>query len=113
MGIRLRHSGVSPSSRRSVLRLLRLAYGGDFTIDNFIARAKEGRHRLCRHVLADVAGILGRAVAGACNIFTPKVVVAGDYLPAGELFVQPLREAFSRHANSPRRIGNGSYDRSC
>ncbi|CDX17473.1 hypothetical protein MPLB_1680154 [Mesorhizobium sp. ORS 3324] len=37
------------------------------------------------------------AVAGACNILTPKVVVAGHFLPAGELFVQPLREAISRH----------------
>ncbi|WP_116390091.1 ROK family protein [Mesorhizobium sp. LCM 4577] len=61
-----------------------------------------------------LAGILGRAIAGACNILNPEViVVAGDFLPAGELFVQPLREAFSRHANSPRRIGNGSYDRNC
>ncbi|WP_430691696.1 ROK family protein [Mesorhizobium captivum] len=52
----------------------------------------------CRHVLADVAGILGRAIAGACNIVDPEVIaVAGDFLPAGELFVQPLREAISRH----------------
>ncbi|MDX8496368.1 ROK family protein [Mesorhizobium sp. VK22B] len=79
------------------MRLLRLAYGGDFTVDNFIARAKGGDIG-CRHVLADVAGILGRAIAGAWNILNPEViVVAGDFLPAGELFVQPLRKAISRH----------------
>ncbi|MDX8514666.1 ROK family protein [Mesorhizobium sp. VK23E] len=62
------------------------------------SRARQEGDMGCRHVLADVAGILGRAIAGACNILSPEViVVAGDFLPAGELFVQPLRKAISRH----------------
>jgi len=61
-----------------MLRLLRPTYGADFTIDDMIRCALDADAG-CRRVIADVAAILGRCIAGACNIVNPEaVVLAGD-----------------------------------
>ena len=80
-----------------MLRLLRPTYGADFTIDDMIRCALDADAG-CRRVIADVAAILGRCIAGACNIVNPEaVVLAGDLVPAGVLVALLLREAISRH----------------
>jgi predicted NBD/HSP70 family sugar kinase len=81
----------------AMLRLLRPTYGDAFTIEDLMKRAADGDVG-CRRVIADVAAILGRGIAGACNIVNPDIVVlAGDLVAAGDLMAIPLREAISRH----------------
>ena len=81
-------AGVPP-----VLAALRDAYGNDLTIDEAIARARDGDAG-CRRVIADAGRAIGSAVATLCNLFNPqRIVVGGDLGAAGELLLAPLRES--------------------
>jgi predicted NBD/HSP70 family sugar kinase len=81
-------AGVPP-----VLAALRDAYGSELTIDEAIARARDGDAG-CRRVIADAGRAIGAAVATLCNLFNPRrIVVGGDLGAAGELLLAPLRES--------------------
>ncbi len=64
-----------------------------------LARAGDGG---CSRAIADAGRILGRVVAAVCNVFNPEmVVVGGDLGEAGDLLLDPMREAVSRYAIAP------------
>ena len=71
---------------------LRLSHG-ELGIAELLQLAAEG-DRGCRRVIQDAARTVGRALASVCTILNPDVVViGGDLAPAGELLLEPLREA--------------------
>jgi predicted NBD/HSP70 family sugar kinase len=50
-------------------------------------------------VIADAGRAIGRAVAGACNLLAPeRVLVGGELAQAGDLLLDPLRDAVGRSA---------------
>ena len=53
-------------------------------------------------MIADAGRVLGRVVAAICNVFNPDtVVVGGDLGEAGDLLLDPMREAVGRYAIAP------------
>jgi predicted NBD/HSP70 family sugar kinase/biotin operon repressor len=71
---------------------------GVITFRRLLALAKEGDAG-CQRVIADAGRIVGRAVADLCNYLNPDlVVVGGDLSAAGDLVLEPLREAVGRFA---------------
>jgi predicted NBD/HSP70 family sugar kinase len=60
----------------------------------------------CQRVVADAGRVVGRAVADLCNYLNPDlVVVGGDLSAAGDLVLEPMREAVRRFAIPGRRRG--------
>jgi predicted NBD/HSP70 family sugar kinase len=59
----------------------------------------EGGDAGTRRVIADAGRIVGRAVADLCNYLNPDlVVVGGELSTAGEVLLEPMREAVRRYA---------------
>jgi len=82
----------------ALLDLLRRSHGEDLTVERMIALARDG-DLACRRVLADAGRTVGIAVAALCNQFNPELVVAGGNLAAaGDLLLDPMREALRRYA---------------
>jgi predicted NBD/HSP70 family sugar kinase len=80
----------------AVLEPLRRRHGEQLTIREVVAMA-EGGDAGCQRVIADAGHALGRAVADACNLLAPEmVVIGGDLAQAGELLVEPVRGAIGR-----------------
>jgi predicted NBD/HSP70 family sugar kinase len=53
----------------------------------------------CRRAIGDAGQVVGRVVAGLVNLFSPEmVVIGGDLGEAGDLLLDPLREAVRRNA---------------
>jgi predicted NBD/HSP70 family sugar kinase len=52
-----------------------------------------------RRVIHDAGRVVGRAVADLCNFINPDlVIVGGDLSAAGDLLLDPMREAVRRFA---------------
>lgn len=82
----------------ALLDLLRRSHGEGLTITAMIDLAKGG-DLACRRVIADAGRAVGSAVAALCNQFNPeRVVVGGELATAGDLLLDPLREAVRRYA---------------
>ena len=83
------HRPAAPQPRRDAGRhdIVRLAKGGDAG---------------CQRAIADAGRVLGRAVAAICNVLNPDtIVVGGDLGEAGDLLLDPMREAVGRYAIAP------------
>ena len=81
-----------------VLAALRDTYGDDLTIEQAVARAREGDGG-CRRAIADAGHAIGLAVATLCNILNPaRIVVGGELGAAGDILLDPLRESLRRGA---------------
>jgi predicted NBD/HSP70 family sugar kinase len=53
----------------------------------------------CRRVIADAGRVVGTAMAMLCNVLNPRrFVVGGELAAAGDLLLDPIREALSRQA---------------
>jgi predicted NBD/HSP70 family sugar kinase len=53
----------------------------------------------CRRAIEDAGRTVGRAMADVCNYLNPDVVVVGGELSrAGDLIVEPIRDAIGRYA---------------
>lgn len=82
----------------ALVELLRRSHGKDLTLDQLIALASTGDPG-CRRVLADAGRTIGTTVAALCNQFNPeRVIVGGTLAAAGDLLLDPLRQAVRRHA---------------
>jgi predicted NBD/HSP70 family sugar kinase len=80
----------------AVLEALRPAHGDDIGLGDAITMARDGDLG-CRRAIADVGRTIGSALATVCNIVNPEcVVVGGDLGAAGDLLLDPLREALRR-----------------
>jgi predicted NBD/HSP70 family sugar kinase len=82
----------------ALLELLRRSHGDDLTVPDLIALAREGNPG-CQRVLADAGRTVGAVVAGLCNQLNPeRIVVGGELAAAGEMLLEPLRQAMRRFA---------------
>jgi predicted NBD/HSP70 family sugar kinase len=81
----------------ALCELLRRSHG-PITVPDLLRLAAEGDAG-CQRVLADAGRVVGRAVADLCNYLNPDlVVVGGDLSVAGDVLLEPLREAVRRFA---------------
>lgn len=83
-------------SSTALLDLLRGSHG-DLTLRDLVSRALAGDLG-CRRVLADAGERVGGVVATLAGTLNPQlVVVGGELAAAGEVIVEPLRQAVLRH----------------
>jgi predicted NBD/HSP70 family sugar kinase len=81
----------------ALCELLRRSHG-PLTVAQLVSLAQEGDAG-CQRVIADAARVVGRAVADLCNYLNPDlVVVGGELSAAGDLVLEPMREAVGRFA---------------
>jgi predicted NBD/HSP70 family sugar kinase len=81
----------------ALCELLRRSHG-PLTVRDLLRLAQEGDAG-CQRVLADAGRVVGRAVADLCNYLNPDlVVVGGDLSVAGDVLLEPMREAVRRFA---------------
>jgi len=79
----------------AILESLRLTHG-NLSMSDLIEKALEGDIS-CRRVIEDSARHIGFALAGLCNIVDPqRIVVGGELIRVGDLFLEPLRQATAR-----------------
>lgn len=82
----------------AVLHALSAAYGSELTLGEAIARALAGDAGAARSI-ADAGAAIGGAVAALCNLVNPgRVVVGGELGAAGDLLLDPVRDALRRGA---------------
>jgi glucokinase len=75
----------------------RLAKGEDITGHDAVEGAREGDVH-CQHVIRVLGERLGIGIANAINTFDPlEVVIGGGVSRAGELLLEPARDAAFRH----------------
>jgi predicted NBD/HSP70 family sugar kinase len=81
----------------AILELFRPTIG-EVTISQVIASAQDG-DTASRRVLADVGRTIGEAAAHLCNLINPGcIILGGDLAAAGEIILDPLRDALARTA---------------
>lgn len=89
------------ASGPALVELLRSSRGGELTVAEMVRLARDGDAG-CQRAIGDAGRILGRVVAAVCNVFNPEmVVVGGDLGEAGDLLLDPMREAVDRYAIAP------------
>jgi len=67
-----------------------------------VTRAAQGGDRVAVSVLGEVGRRLGEGIAGLVNVLDPDVVVVGGgAIAAGELLLQPARQAFLDSVEAP------------
>jgi predicted NBD/HSP70 family sugar kinase len=86
------------ASGPALLKLVQESRDKQLTVREMIALARDGDAG-CRRAIADAGQVVGRVVAGLVNLFSPEmVVIGGDLGEAGDLLLDPLREAVRRNA---------------
>jgi predicted NBD/HSP70 family sugar kinase len=82
----------------AIVELLRRSLGEDLTLETVLARAAQGEAG-CRRAIADAGRHVGTAAANLCNVFNPqRIVVGGSIGTAGDVLLEPMREAVARYA---------------
>jgi predicted NBD/HSP70 family sugar kinase len=82
----------------ALLALLRDSHGEDLTLGDMLEQARDGDVGT-RRVLGDAGRAIGRALADACNILNPELIVFGGELArSGEPLLEGAREALGRYA---------------
>lgn len=85
-------------STRAIVRLLEPRTGPLSGFGEVVARAEGGDH-LCRRVLSETGRHIGVAVANVINLLDPqRIVVGGEIALAGDLVLDPLRDAVHHYA---------------
>jgi predicted NBD/HSP70 family sugar kinase len=86
------------ASSPALLGLLRASRPDVATMAELIALARDGDVG-CRRVLADAGRTIGTALASLVSLLGPDtIVLGGDVGQAGDLLLDPLREAVRRYA---------------
>lgn len=86
------------ASGPALLKLVQDSRDEELTVREMIDLARAGDAG-CSRAIADAGQVVGRVVAGLVNLFSPEmVVVGGDLGEAGDLMLDPLREAVRRNA---------------
>jgi predicted NBD/HSP70 family sugar kinase len=86
------------ASGPALLRLVQASRDEELTVKRMIELARDGDAG-CRRAIADAGQVVGGVVAGLVNLFSPEmVVIGGDLGDAGDLLLEPLREAVRRDA---------------
>jgi predicted NBD/HSP70 family sugar kinase len=86
------------ASGSAIAGLLSRSLGEPLTLDDVLARAVDGDPG-CRRALADAGRHIGASVADLCNLINPeRIVVGGSMAVAGDVLLDPLREAVGLRA---------------
>jgi predicted NBD/HSP70 family sugar kinase len=86
------------ASGSAIAALLSRSLGEPMTFDDVMARAVDGDPG-SRRALADAGRHIGAAVADLCNLINPeRIVVGGSMAVAGDVLLDPLREAVGLRA---------------
>ena len=86
------------ASSQSLVALVQASRDDELSVRDLLQLADEGDAG-CRRAIADAGRVVGGVVAGLVNLFSPEmVVIGGDLGEAGELLLDPLREAVTRDA---------------
>src|SRR5215218_6475655 len=86
------------ASGTAIATLLSRSLNEPLSLDDVLARALEGDPG-CRRALADAGRHIGAAVADLCNLINPeRIVVGGSMSVAGNVLLDPLREAVGLRA---------------
>jgi predicted NBD/HSP70 family sugar kinase len=86
------------ASGPAIIGLVSSGHPETLTLGQVIELAAGGDVR-CRRAISDAGREIGVAVAGLCNLINPERVIVGGLLSrAGDLLLQPIREAIRRHA---------------
>jgi predicted NBD/HSP70 family sugar kinase len=82
----------------AIVELLRPSHGARLTLEHVIALAVGGDPG-ARRAIADAGRVLGRSVAAIVNAFNPELIIVGGSVgAAGDVLLDPLREAVHRYA---------------
>jgi predicted NBD/HSP70 family sugar kinase/biotin operon repressor len=82
----------------AIIGLLRPGHGDALTLDEVMELAAAGDSG-ARRAIADAGRVLGRSVAAIVNAFNPELVIVGGRVSAaGEVLLDPMREAVDRYA---------------
>ncbi|QUW78835.1 ROK family protein [Streptomyces mirabilis] len=82
----------------AVLAALLTVFGEDTGPAEMPARTADG-DRTGEKVFTDVGTVVGRALANLCNLLPPeRIVVGGEQSRAGEVPLDPMRDAIRCHA---------------
>ena len=82
----------------ALLALLRESHGDDLTLADMLDLARAGDLG-ARRVLTDAGHAIGCALADACNILNPELIVfGGELAAAGEPLLAGARDALARYA---------------
>lgn len=85
----------------AIVELLRRSHGEDLTIARVIELAREGDPG-CIRAISDAGRYIGGTIAAMCNYLSlDRIVVGGELATAGELLLEPLRDAVRRFALPP------------
>jgi predicted NBD/HSP70 family sugar kinase/biotin operon repressor len=86
------------ASGSAIAGLLSRSLGETLTFDDVLARVADGDPG-CRRALADAGRHIGASVADLCNLINPeRIVVGGSMAGAGDVLLDPLREAVGLRA---------------
>jgi predicted NBD/HSP70 family sugar kinase len=81
----------------ALCELLRRSHG-PLTVSQLVGLAAAGDAG-CQRVIADAGRVVGRALADLCNYLNPdRIVIGGDLSAAGDVLLEPVREAVRRFA---------------
>jgi predicted NBD/HSP70 family sugar kinase len=82
----------------AVVELLRPSLGADLTVEAVLERARDGDPG-CQRAIADAGRHIGQALGNLCNLINPeRIVVGGSMGAAGDVLLDPIREAVERAA---------------
>jgi predicted NBD/HSP70 family sugar kinase len=82
----------------AIIGLLRPSHGDALTLDEVMALVADGDSG-ARRAIADAGRVLGRSVAAIVNAFNPELVIVGGRVSAaGDVLLDPMREAVDRYA---------------
>jgi len=82
----------------AIIELLRRSHDDDLTLEDVIRLSAEGDSGV-RRAIGDAGRVLGRSVATMVNAFNPElIIVGGGMSAAGDVLLDPLREAVNRYA---------------
>jgi predicted NBD/HSP70 family sugar kinase len=86
------------ASGRAITALLRESRMEEVSTRRVLELAAEG-DTAARRLLADAGHALGVAAANLCNVLNPEcVIVGGDLSAAGDVLLEPMRDAVRRNA---------------
>jgi len=82
----------------AIVELLKPSLGADATVEAVVEQAVDG-HLGSKRAIGDAGRHVGSALANLCNLFNPELVVVGGTLAAaGDVLLEPMREAVQRRA---------------
>src|SRR3954469_3767656 len=82
----------------AIVELLKPSLGPDVTVEAIVEHAADG-HLGAKRAIGDAGRHVGSALANLCNLFNPELIVVGGTLAlAGEVLLEPMRDAVQRRA---------------